>query len=246
MVETPNPALERLRGMSFPGFLGQYSTKDSISPLFGFGSVYTVTTEPTYPTKLTELTVRGGIHVAVAGGLDPALAQVGRTVPDLTLLCDVNLHAIHLIHQRLMLLDEAKNGIEYWKLLSKLIEEDPRLSSNLPTVVNDRDYKVGGWSSEQYFDVVKMLWQKGRVKLIRSDITSDGIETALQIAEDVGIPIKLIYLSNIFDDPSNRLNLTKFRSILDRAIAEGLVDTDAQMVTTSIYEGLETKVSSVK
>ena len=246
MVETANPSLERLKGLSFADFLGRYSSKAYTSPILGFGSVFTVTTEPTYPEKLNEITVRGGIHVAVAGGLDPALAQIGHAVPDFTILCDVNMHAIHLLNQRLILLDQAESGREYWSLLSRLIKNDPRLSFNLPTVVSDRDYKVGGWSSEQYFDIVKNSWQQGKIKHIRADITSDGIETALKVAQDTGIPIKLIYLSNIFDEPSNRLHLTAFRSVLDRAISEGLLDPSAQMVTTSIYEGMETKVLSVK
>jgi len=243
---TINQPLEQLKGLRFSEFLGRYSSQ-GLSPDQILGVVYHVTTEPTYVGNLHELSVKGGIHLAVAGGLDPALAQIARTEPDLTVLCDINLLATHVVHQRLRLLESAETGKEYWEMFASLLQEDPRIKFNsLDLPVTGGDVQLGGWSSDQYYPAVRLAWKKGSVKFIHSDISSDGLITGMNISRDLSIPIRLIHLSNIFDYPANWPNRKIFKQVLAEGLRSGVIDPNAQIVMASIYNGMDIEVLSVE
>ena len=239
--EGSNPALDHLRSLSLTEFRRRYSSDKVDLDGFEPKNVFATSNEFRYPEMIEEITVRGGIHLAVAGGLDPALGQVAKANPDLTILCDINPFAVPMIDTRLRLLEQAENGREYWEMFKELLDTDPRLVSNIAAIAGDGTASTG-WSSRQHFSAVRSAWQKGAIKLIHTDIATDGIQTGMEIARDTGVPIRLINLSNIFDWRENRSKLSGFKTALRTGIADGTIDPGSQIVAASIHNNMRHQV----
>lgn len=237
-----NPAIDSLRSLSLTAFRRRYSADNPDLPTFGMHDVYATSTEAVSTKKFAELPVRGGIHLSVAGGLDTPLTQVATVKPELSILCDVNSFAMPMIQTRLQLLNQAADGRQYWELFRWALAQDPRLTPSLERDSFFKDYLGGGWSSFEHFAAVKQAWKKGAIKVVHSDIATDGILTGMQIAKKTGVPIRLINLSNIFDSPINRGKIRSFKSVLGAGLRNGEIDPESRVVATSIHDYLEHKI----
>ena len=110
----------------------------------------------------------------------------------------------------------------------------------------DRDYRNGGWSSPEYYPIVRAAWKRGAIKLVDADITIGGISFGLQVARAIRIPIKLIHLSNIFDYKGNWDSFDNLRRRVNEGLTEHLISADAQVVTATIVRDLETEVYPIR
>lgn len=63
----------------------------------------------------------------------------------------------------------------------------------------ERDIQIGGWSSPNRYSKVRKAWGEGRIKGVTGDFTSGGFALALDISSKSGVPITLVYISNIDD-----------------------------------------------
>lgn len=242
-----NPALESLRSLSLTGFRGRYSGDNPRLEDFDINNVYRTSTEAISAARFESLPIRGGLHLSVAGGLDTPLAQVATVQPDLSILCDVNMFAMRMIDTRLRLLAKARDGRSYWELFRWALAEDPLLTPSLeePNYCFT-DYLGDGWSSFERFPAVKKAWEKGAIKVIHSDILTDGIQTGMQIAKETGLPIRLINLSNILDHSVNRVRLGGFQLDLREGLRNGTIDPESQVVTASTRDNLSHKIWHAK
>lgn len=186
------------------------------------------TNEIGYPSSLPHIGVSGGIHLAVAGGLDPAFGQIGVAHPELTIMCDVNPFMVKVMDIKLALLGEASSGAEYWDLLPKRLGDSGfPITSNLRYGIFEPRIK-DGWSTK-YYEAVQSAWNEGRIKFFLADMVSHGISTGFEIARETGLPITLIYVSNIFDARIFN-SQSRFKNRLAEGIEEGVIAEDAQIV----------------
>lgn len=224
-------------------FASKYSSKTPLPRDFSDEIGHFTTNEYDYPNLLKEIRVRGGIHLAVIGGVDPVLGQLAISNPDLTIMMDINRNAMTtFINGRIKPILETANGDDYWLMVSdyfmKVIRRKDPTNWALPT---GQDVKMGGWSSPEYFSKVKNALLKGKIKWTSGDITSDGIELAFQVSKKTGKKIKLIYVSNIFSYSIN--NRQAFVEKLMSGVQNGYIDKDAQIIDSGLgKEGIETKV----
>ena len=226
-------------------FTEKYSAKVPPPRHFSDKVGYFITNEYDYPDSLKNVKVRGGIHLAIMGGVDPVLGQVAIANPDLTVMMDINPSSLDLTTQgRISPIRESTNAFQYWRKVSDCFRRvvrkiDPK-RCDFPI---DQDSMRGGWSSPEHFPVVKEAVEKGKVKWAAGNFTTDGIELALQLARDTETPVRLVYVSNIFDYPEN--SKTEFAQRLAKGIEDGTIDPDAQVIDTSSREGLKTQVFDV-
>lgn len=243
---TTSSTLDSLLATPFHTFFQKHSLGAEIEGFEGFGGLFSFSTETEYVEALARLTTKGGIQIAVAGGLDPVLGQIGQACPDLTLLCDVNVFATSFIHRRLAMLERAGDGQQYWQLTAQEFNNDRQyLGIGLPVPI-DRDYQAGGWSAPKHYQAVKAAWQRGAIKLVNADITDGGIKVGLKVARETQVPIKLIHVSNVFDYPDNWDRFDRLRHRVNQGLTEGLVSRDTQVVSATIVRDLATEVQSVQ
>lgn len=238
-----NPRLDSLRRLPIDAFSLRYSLPEPTLELT-MADVYASTTEVAYADSLPALTVRGGIHLAVAGGLDPALGQIAVVNPDISILCDVNPFVSDMVAERLKILDVVENGKNYWKKFRSVHRQSPSLSQSMGIEKPEQDL-VKGWSSDDHFVNVKHSWQNGKIKLITGSILTQGLQVALDIAEETETPISLLYLSNIMDWFQNFTKLRKLQEILSESVSLGLMSPDAQIVYSTIFDNMKNRVVSV-
>lgn len=207
------------------------------------------TNEYDYPTLLSDIKIRGGLHLAVMGGLDPVLGQAAISDPNLTIVMDINNRAIDtIINGRILPLNNSKSGEEYWNNVRNyhrdFIRTKDRTRWDIPTG-QDMTLYGGGWSSEKYFAKTKDALAKGKIKFTLGDITQDGLLLAKKLAEETGIPLRLIYVSNIFNYSTNNQEL--FNQRLKQGISEGWIDINAQVIDAGKdRKGIVTKVFGVE
>ncbi len=238
--------IEAFQALSPQSFMAKYCS-DTPSPKdFSDEVGHFTTNEYDYPDSLKEIRARGGIHLAVMGGIDPVLGQIAVTNPDLTIMMDINRKSINTsIEGRINPILEAENGNDYWQKVGdyfvKVIRKIDRTRWDFPV---GQDASRGGWSSPEYFDKVKQALSNGKIKWASRDILTDGIDLGFQVARETRAPIKLIYVSNIFDYSIN--NRQSFIGKLSKGIEEELIDKSAQVVDTGLGEkGIETKVFDI-
>ena len=146
--------LTTLLATNFKDFLQQWSSNGAVRGFEFNHGLFPFSTETEYAEALPSLTTKGGIHLAVAGGLDPVLGQIGQTQPDITVLCEVNTLAEHFTHRRLAMLDRVEEGRHYWQLIGKEFDKDREVFRfGLPIPI-DRDYRNGGWFFPHYFPII--------------------------------------------------------------------------------------------
>jgi hypothetical protein len=238
--------IEAFQNLPSEDFVKNFSSKTPLPKDFSDKVGHFTTNEYDYPDSLEEIKVRGGIHLAVMGGLDPVLGQVAVTNPDLTIIMDINRHSMESsIEGRIKPILETDNGTDYWNKVGdyfvKVVRKIDPTRWDFPV---GQDATRGGWSSPEYFAKVKQALLKGKIKWVSGDISTDGIGIALQIAKQTGTPIRLIYVSNIFDYSIN--NRQSFIERLSKGIEEGIIDKNAQIIDTGLGEkGIETKVFDV-
>lgn len=237
-----------LQNMSLGDFRQRFSTAVQVPEHFsGYKMTHFTTNEYDYSSKLNEITTRGGLHLAVMGGLDPVLGQVAIARPDLSIVMDINDQAINWITDgRLLPLNTSSEGNQYWDQVanfhSTVIAEMFPDRYDFPTT---QDMRLGGWSAEKHFDEVKKAWQDGKVKIVRADIMGGGLELGINIARETGIPIRLIYLSNILDYKDVSKKLPLFKKRLKEEIEHKNVDPNAQVIIVGDEKGINTHILSI-
>lgn len=237
--------IEQIQKMPNSEFMAKFSGKtpppDHFSDRIGFFT----TNEYDYPNSLENITVRGGIHLAVMGGVDPVLGQIAVVNPELTIMCDINTDSlITTTDGRIAPIVKSKDGIDYWNKVKDFFRDvvkkiDPK-RQDFPS---DSDVSNHGWSSPENFQKVKEAVINGKLKYIAGDITTDGIRVALDIARETKIPIRLIYVSNIFDYQEN--SRKEFVNRLNHGIQEGVVDPNVQIIDTSLGNGINTQILNI-
>lgn len=233
-----DPRLDSLRNIPFQDFFRLYSDLDA--QLQGFNDpnrAFMRSTETNTTDFIKGLRVQGGIHLAVAGGLDQALLQNALAKPDLSILCDVNVFALPIVYERLALLEKADGALDYYQKLNDRLKDNPSLDYGVGSVpyVTDNSF----WSYGEHYKAVQRSWRRGSLKYIHADITTRGLSVGFKIARETGVPIRLIYVSNIFDYPSNWKGFRNFTDAVQQGIDERLVDPDAQFIAaTIINDGL--------
>ncbi len=238
--------LSVLQKMSLGAFRQRFSLNVTPPKHFsGYEHTHFVTNEYDYPTKLNEITTKGGLHLAVMGGLDPVFGQVAVAKPDLTLAMDVNDQAIDwTIDGRVLPLDSTTDGNNYWDKVN-----DFHRDVIIKTVPNrydfpsNQDMRLGGWSSDQYFNVVQQAWQEGKIKLVAADIMDAGLDLGMTLSREIGIPIRLVYLSNILDYGSVSRKLPSFKEKLRKGTASKVVDQNGQVI---IFQASNTNILSME
>lgn len=237
------PTVDAIQHMSGKAFTEKYSAEVPPPSHFADKIGYFITNEYDYPNSLKNIKVRGGIHLAIMGGVDPVLGQIAVAHPDLTVIMDINPSSLeHTTQGRISPIKESDDANQYWGKVGNYFNStvrkiDPR-RCDFPI---DQDSMNGGWSSSEHFPAVKEAVVQGKIKWASGDFTKDGIELALQLAKDTETPVRLVYVSNIFDYPEN--SRAEFTQRLARGIADGTVDSDAQVIDTR--DGLKTQVLDV-
>ncbi len=240
---SPSPISE-YQTITIQDFRNRFS-RPSPSVHFSNPVGFFTTNELDYPSSLDEISVRGGIHLAVMGGVDPVLGQIAVAKPDITIIADLNDQAVTTsIEGRILPLTTSQNFHEYWKQVMNYFEtvirrKDPK-RWDFPI---DQDSMRGGWSSKDKFQIVRNALAAGKIKFVSADINTTGLELAKDIATKTGLPIRLIYLSNIFDYSSN--DEKSFKERLRQGTETGLIDRNAQIVDSRGTTGLETHVLSI-
>lgn len=240
--------ISALQSLSLRDFRHNFSTPTNPSDHFsGKSQAHFTTNEYDYPEGLSKLRTRGGLHLAVMGGLDPVLGQLAVTNPELSIVTDINDSAIDwTIDGRLDPLLNSSNAQEYWQKVREFHRDVIRKAlPNRFDIPTDQDASSGGWSSEKYFNDVKKALAAGRIKVIKANIMTDGLNIGLAIAKATGIPLRLIYLSNILDYTENIDMLPSFKEKLRKGIAEGLVDKNSQVIYVGGENGLNTIVVDI-
>lgn len=246
---TPIPRdIGTLQNLSLRDFRQQFSTPTNPADYFsGLSQAHFTTNEYDYPEELSKLRTRGGLHLAVMGGLDPVLGQLAVTNPELSIITDINDSAIDwTVDGRLNPLSNSLNAQEYWQKVRKFHRDVIRKAlPNRFDIPTDQDASLGGWSSEKYFNDVKKALAAGKIKVIKANIMTEGLNNGLAIAKATGIPLRLIYLSNILDYKENADMLPSFKEGLRKGIAEGLVDKNSQVIYVDGKNGLNTLVVDI-
>lgn len=237
--------IDAIQQMSPGTFASKYSAETPPPSHFSDKVGYFITNEYDYPQSLKEIKVRGGMHLAIMGGVDPVLGQVAVASPDLTIMTDINSGSLQTTTEgRVTPIMEAQNAQEYWSKVGDFFRGTVRMIDpkrwDFPT---DQDSGNGGWSSPEHFPAVKEAVGKGKVKWAAGDFTKDGIELALKLAKETDTPIRLVYVSNIFDYSEN--NKAEFAKRLARGIEDGVIDSNAQVIDTSSRDGLQTHVFDI-
>lgn len=178
-------------------FSGKIIPPNHFSDRIGFFT----TNEYDYPDSLPKIKVRGGIHLAVMGGVDPVLGQISVMNPDLTIMTDINQSSIDVTTKgRIWTIKDSVNASKYWERVLEFFKSTVRkIDPKRWDFPLDQDSTRHGWSSPQHFSTVKQAVESGKVKWIAGDVMEDGLTLGLQISQATGVPIRLIYVSNIFD-----------------------------------------------
>lgn len=239
--------IEQFQEMPQGEFDKKYSVKTNPPQHFSDPTGHFTTNEYDYPKSLPEIKVRGGIHLAVMGGVDPVLGQIAVANPDLTVMTDINSGSVKTTTEgRLTPISESNNGAEYWERVKNYFKDVIRKADpkrwDFPS---DQDVLLGGWSSSGNFAKVKEAFERGKIKLVSGDLTTDGIDLALNLAKETGIPVRLIYVSNIFDYNENKNRKAEFIQKLSKGIEDGTIDKDAQVIDTGLGEGISTQVLDI-
>lgn len=240
----PTP-IEAIWLMSNDAFASTYSVTtpppNHFSDIVGFFT----TNEYDYPASLNRIKVRGGLHVAIMGGIDPVLGQIAVANPDLTIMIDINPHSMQITTEgRIKPISDAQNAVEYWSRVKDFFRNTiKKINPNRWDIPTEQDSLNGGWSSVEHFSQVKEAVAKGKVKWATGDFTTDGIELALTLAKETNIPIRLIYVSNIFDYDENKKAI--FAARLAEGFQNGLIDPNAQVIDTSSKNELKTQVYDI-
>jgi hypothetical protein len=101
-------------------------------------------------------------------------------------------------------------------------------SSKLLEMINVR--KVMGFlDTKNHYNHLKMMWDEGRILGIDADISTKGLEVALDLAETSGEEISFISMSNAGDYLRPR-QVGEFVSRVDYGVRRGLVREDAQVI----------------
>lgn len=238
--------IQKFQEMDRENFLKRYSSRGHIPRHFSDKVGFFTTNEYDYPESLNKIRVRGGLHLAVMGGIDPVLGQIAVAKPDLTIMTDINGESLkNTTKGRVDSILESSNGAEYWEHVrhyfnSVIRNLDPR-RWDFPI---DQDSTRHGWSSPEHFLTVKQALSKGKIKWIEGDITNQGIDIAYKISAETGVPIRLIYVSNIFDYYEN--DIKTFIRKLQEGVEKGFIDGKAQIIDTGTSDqGLRTEVFDI-
>ncbi len=237
--------IEAIQHMSNEAFARKYSTETTPPSHFSDKIGYFITNENDYPWSLKDIKVRGGIHLAVMGGVDPVLGQIAAASPDLTIMIDINQSSLQVTTEgRIKPIAESQNSTEYWRKVGDYFNNTvKKINPNRWDFPIDQDSMNGGWSSPEHFPKVKDAVARGRVKWAAGDLTKDGIELALKLANETESQVRLVYVSNIFD--YSKHNKEEFAKRLAKGIEEGTLDPHAQIIHTASIEGLKTEIYDV-
>lgn len=223
--------IEAYQKTSLEDFRKKFSSQTIAPEHFNSPIGFFTTNECDYPLSLNEIKVRGGLHLAVMGGLDPVLGQIATADPDLAIIMDINNRAIDTtIEGRISTLETSESGEEYWNKVKEyhtnvIRKVEPK--HYFPDNEEINEYR-DRWSNETNYPQAKKALKDGRIKFVSGDITKDGLDLARKIAKETDIPLRLIYLSDIFDYASN--NVLSFKKRLMQGMNEGWIDKEGQII----------------
>ena len=132
---TQNLSIQELQDLSLRDFRSRFSSPTTPPHHFADSIGYFTTNEIDYPNSLDEIKARGGLHLAIMGGLDPVFGQIAVAHPDLTIITDINDAAIDTaIDGRVLPLENSQIGEEYWGKVKDYFrnvirKKDPKRSS---------------------------------------------------------------------------------------------------------------------
>jgi hypothetical protein len=236
-TETRN-GIEVYQSMPLDIFRKRFSKDFSAPSPFSDPVGYFTTNEHDYVESMKKIHVRRGIHLAVMGGVDPVLGQLAVACPDLTVMMDINGQAIDTaVEGRIKPIPGSNTEEDYWDKVTSYItalmirrtgtSDFPRRYSRGP----------GTWSDAQYLPVVQAALKKGKIKFATGDVMSHGLDVIKEIATESGIPLRLLYISNIFEYALHMQD--GFKTRLQEGVTQGWIDETTQ-VLENVFTGRNT------
>jgi hypothetical protein len=122
-----NAVLQEILEKPFEQFMQERSSDVRDRAFHGPSHVFVDCPEDDYDAVFGALNTQGGIHVAVSGSVEPALAQITEAKPDLSLLLDINPSAIRYLRLMMAFLEDAESPKEYWRRFDSIFESHEEL-----------------------------------------------------------------------------------------------------------------------
>lgn len=240
------PGIEAYTGLSIEEFRQRFSRNVPVSGFFSDPVGYFTTNEPDYPQSMEKIKARGGLHLAVMGGIDPVLGQIAVARPELTVMVDVNTRAVdEVLEGRLKPLEDSESGDDYWDTVSTYYKDE--IAKKHPERLELFNYYhgPGTWSDKAHFANVRDAFKRGKIKIMSGDIITNGLNVVREIAQNSNVPVRLVYVSNIFEYPENSQRAFQIR--LQEGMTEGWIDKEGQLIE-NVFTGrdIKTEVMGIK
>ncbi|MFT4309853.1 MAG: hypothetical protein ACMXYL_05195 [Candidatus Woesearchaeota archaeon] len=197
-----NKGLDNILSMDYDMFRSLYSKPEDMKThsLFYMAEelepqdrpIYPVTNELDYAQFCKNNPMpQGGIHVGIAGGLQPFLYQGIRGNTELSIACDISGRQIELLEDTLSMIgnNTGRKGFitEYAEKYNTAHDSKAKIM-NIWGLLSDYDYKK-----------LRRRVSEGRYKGMEGNMLTSGLPLALDISRDTRVKVNIIYLSSIRD-----------------------------------------------
>jgi hypothetical protein len=201
MAKLPN-TLDELVQIPFSTFRSTYSKPVNMEDYHVYKEVqasegldkpiYPVTNELDFASFSKKVNYpQGGIHLGIAGGLQPFLYQSLQGNPDISIACDISAQQIDLLEDTLSMIKMYGREDFIELFVQKYADHNvnrPEKVRNIWNLFNSND-----------FTNIREKIEEGKYKAIEGDFVKTALPLTFDISKRTKVPIKIIYLSSIRD-----------------------------------------------